>query len=213
MNKIKRIFVIESVFDDTNLHKAGAIMEQQILPLCQDKGIIFERLLFLSLQDCLEGLKHIKESSSQEGATAIHIICHGADDNFLNGLVYKLSPRYAEVAKSIGLRTDCMCHCWEALRSDLTEVDTITKNNLFLSMCVCHGANIFDKCDTSFAKYVIASKNVLYLNDIKQTFVDVYKELISSSDIDPIKHIIEASNQKNNGRSQLALYEGINKIL
>lgn len=213
MNQIKRIFVIESVFDEKNLHECGAIMEKHIVPLCQANGIIFERLLFLSLRDCLVGLKHIVDSSSHEGATAVHIICHGANNDFLNGLVYKLSPHYMEVAKQLNLRTDFMCHSWSPLRSDLAQVNTKTKDNLFLSMCVCHGSRIFETCDTPFAKYVIASDDILYLDDIKQTFVEIYRELIASSDIESIKKIVEDNNQKNGMRSQLSIYEGVTKIL
>jgi len=213
MNRIKRIFVIESVFDEKNLHEAGAIMEKQIVPLCLANGIIFERLLFLSLRDCLNGLKHIIDSSSIEGATAIHIICHGANDDFLKGLVYKLSPHYREVAERLHLRQDVMCHNWEPLRSDLRQVNTITNENLFLSMCVCHGAKIFENCDIPFAKYVIASDDILYLDDIKETFVEIYRELIASSDIEAIKKLVEDNNQKNGMRSQLSIYEGITKIV
>ena len=213
MNQLKKIYILESVFDTEVLHDGGEAMEKQLSPICQANGVELKRLVFYSLREFLAEQKNILDSSNADEAIAIHLICHGADNSFVNGLVYKIEPDYIPMAKQLNLSASIICHSWDALRASLQQINEKCNGNLFASMCVCYGANIFKECKVPFAKYTIASENVLYLNDIKQPYIDIYKQLIASNDTEPVKALIEADNQKHISRSQLSVYDGIVKIL
>lgn len=213
MNQLKRIYILESVFDTAALHDGGEAMEKQLSPICQANGVELKRVVFYSLREFLAEQKNILDSSNADEGIAIHLICHGADDAFLNGLVYKIEPDYIPTAKQLNLNARIMYHSWEALRASLQQINEKSNGNLFFSMCICCGANIFKGCKVPFAKYTIASENVLYLDDIKQPFIDIYKQLIDSNDIEPVKSLIEANNKNHIGQSQLSVYDGIVKIL
>lgn len=212
MKPLKRIFIIESVFDDKNLHDAGELLEKQISPMCQDQGIELTRKTFYSLRECRKYIEQILNSSGTDGSTAIHLVCHGADDAFLEGLVYKIEPTYVPVAKQLNLNTNIMCHSWNALRADFVNINAKTNNNLFLSMCVCYGAKIFTDCSTAFARYTIASEGIMYLDDIKQPFVNIYMQIINSTGREELLKCVQEENAKMS-KSKFSLYEGVEKIV
>lgn len=212
MKPLKRIFIIESVFDGKELHDAGELLENQIAPICKDRGIELVRKTFYSLRECRLTIEQIFNSSNTDGSTAVHLVCHGANDVFLDGLVYKVEPAYIPMAQKYNFNTSIMCHSWTALRAEFANINAKTNDNLFLSMCVCYGAKIFTDCSTAFAKYTIASDDILYLDDIKQSFIDIYMQLIESTDRDKLVKFVEEENAKMS-KTKFSLYEGVDRIV
>lgn len=143
MNQLKKIYILESVFDTAVLHDGGEAMEKQLSPICQANGVELKRLVFYSLREFLAEQKNILDSSNADEAIAIHLICHGADNSFVNGLVYKIEPDYIPMAKQLNLSASIICHSWEALRASLQQINEKCNGNLFVSMYVME--QIFSK--------------------------------------------------------------------
>ena len=71
MNQLKKIYILESVFDTAVLHDGGEAMEKQLSPICQANGVELTRLVFYSLREFLAEQKNILDSSNADEAIGI----------------------------------------------------------------------------------------------------------------------------------------------
>lgn len=109
----------------------------------------------------------------------LHFEMHGNSN--LNGLVLKS-----------GESVD-----WEELYHELVEINILTKNNLFITMAVCHGAyfKIAMHIDRPVPFYgLIGSFEEIYLCDFPIRYNDFYEEFLSSLNLNvAYKKLIEAN--------------------
>ena len=193
--KFNRIYIIESL--QSGERRTGTDLHNDLLKWKNVQHPDFESVLktptnrdeFFSICDEILN-KCINENISP----IIHIEIHGASDH--SGLVL----------------TSGELITWDELSKKIRPINHQLKNNLFITMGVCHGCyfmskDVVDK--PSLFQGIVASFDILYNWDIYVQFYSFYEELFTSFDLNKAyEKLIEAnpSAKDPNNRFNYACY-------
>ncbi len=179
--KFNKVYVIESL-NSINDKLTGKELFNDLLKWkeFQIKDFKAELIQVDNKGKFFEQLKYIKSECTVKGYLPIlHFEIHGCKDK--TGLVLSSG----ELIR------------WSELYEDLVEINILVKNNLFLTMAVCHGAYIMEVIKTTNPSPFwgfIGSFDTINVSDLLIRYNEFYNELLSSFDISKATKSLHESN-------------------
>lgn len=173
-----KILIIESIDPkQTNLYQVGedlkAAIDKKISDLRaqgKDMNGISCDLIHISSMDKWNELWDNMVSEAENGCyPIIHFVCHGSKDgmSIFNSTGYEIIQ-------------------WENVILNISRVNKITKNNTFVTMCVCHGffslLKLYSATTIPFCG-IIASTGLVYTLQAIFAYTDFYSSLLTNEDL------------------------------